>query len=228
MTANHQHVVELTVRLESCEVLRMLGCDRDTVPRPDHQHLTQRLIAQSLPQIRARGVYTVHDVVRMTDCELSLEGCRLVRGPIAGYLKPARRVATFVVTVGTEIEQMAEQRLRDGCRLEGHILHAIGSSAADAAVDALADEIYFRHANPNEALTPPLSPGFCGLPIEEQIPLFTIVDAKAIGVKLLPSMKLDPVKSASGLIGIGRSEDVESHGVPCQWCDLRTCNLRHF
>lgn len=205
----------------------MMGCGKDAPAQPGQQGLVERLIAESLLYMRSRGVYAVHDVVQMTDRELVLQGCRAIRGPIAGYLKPARRVATFVLTVGGEIERKAAHHLERGCRLDGYILNAIGSAAADAAVDALADEIYFRHANPNEALTPPFSPGFCGLPIEEQIPLFTMVDAKAIGVRLLPSMKMEPAKSVSGLIGIGDSEEVEAHGVPCQWCDLQTCNLRH-
>ena len=34
------------------------------------------------------------------------------------------------------------------------------------------------------------------------------------------------LKSISGLIGIGPSDLVEAHGVPCQWCDLTTCHMR--
>jgi len=53
-----------------------------------------------------------------------------------------------------------------------------------------------------------------------------MVQAKSIGVRLLPTMIMQPIKSVSGLIGIGQSSAVEAHGVPCQWCDLTTCHMR--
>jgi hypothetical protein len=226
MSQQPGHVVDLDVRLEPDEVLRMMGCGKDARVRPEHRVLVERLIEKTQPLIRARGVYVVHPVGRMTDHELLLEGCPPVRGPIAGFLRPARRVAAFVVTVGDEIERLSDEQLRRGSRLEGYVLNSIGSAAADAAVDALADIIYFEEANPEEALTPPFSPGYCGLPLEEQISVFAIVNAKAVGVRLLPTMIMQPLKSISGLIGIGISDDVEAHGVPCQWCDLTTCVMR--
>lgn len=225
---NHagEHVIQLDVRLNPAEVLRMMGYGGDARVRPEHRDLVERLIDETQELVEARGVYGVYPVSRMTETELLLEGCVPIRGPIAGFLRPARRVAAFVVTVGDGLERVANQRLREGPKLEGFILNAIGSAAADAAVDALADIVYFEEADPDEALTPPFSPGYCGLPLDEQISMFAIVDAKPIGVRLLPQMIMQPLKSVSGLIGIGKSDEVEAHGVPCQWCDLTTCSMR--
>lgn len=217
---------DLDVRVEPDEVLRMMGCGKEGKLRPEHRALVENLIEQSAAYIHARGTYSVRPVSRMTDSELLLEGCPPIRGPIAGFLKPATRVAAFVVTVGDDLEKMSDQRMRQGARLEGYVLNAIGSAAADAAVDALADIIYFEDASPEEALTPPFSPGYCGLPLDEQISVFAIVDARPIGVRLLPTMIMQPIKSVSGLIGIGESAQIEAHGVPCQWCDLTTCHMR--
>jgi hypothetical protein len=216
----------LDVRLESGDVLRMMGCRKGAEIRPGHQALVEQLMDETAPMLKARGTYHVYPVSRMTDSELILAGCPPIRGPIAGFLRPAGRVAAFVVTVGEEIELLANERLRSGSKLEGYILDAIGSAAADAAVDALADVIYFEEAKPEEALTPPFSPGYCGLPLDEQISLFAIVNVRSIGVRLLPTMIMQPLKSISGLIGIGNSDEVEAHGVPCQWCDLTTCHMR--
>lgn len=226
MKQSQGHVVDLEVRVEPDEVLRMMGCRKEGRLRPEHRALVEGLIAASEESIQARGVYGVHPVERMTDEELVLSGCPPIRGPIAGFLRPATRVAAFIVTVGDALERLADQRMRRGDRLEGYILNSIGSAAADAAVDALADLIYFEDASPEEALTPPFSPGYCGLSLDEQISLFAMVDARPIGVKLLPNMIMQPVKSVSGLIGIGDSNRIEAHGVPCQWCDLTTCHMR--
>lgn len=227
--AMHQpqaQVFDLDVRVELDEVLRMMGCGKEGKLRPEHRALVENLIQESASILRARGTYRVRAVSRMTEGELQLADSPLIRGPIARFLQPAVRVAAFVVTVGDEIEVLADRRLRNGSRLEGYVLNAIGSAAADAAVDALADIIYFEDASPDEALTPPFSPGYCGLSLDEQISLFAIVPTKTIGVKLLPTMIMQPLKSVSGLIGIGPSSQVEAHGVPCQWCDLTTCHMR--
>lgn len=203
-----------------------MGCGQGASLREEHRLLVERLITEAQPWIHAKGVYRVYPVEKMTETELVLGPHRAIRGPIAGFLKPSRRVAAFVVTVGDALEKVADERLRNGSKLEGYILNAIGSAAADVAVDTLADLIYFEEAKPDEALTPPFSPGYCGLPLEEQISLFALVDTKPIGVKLLPTMIMRPLKSVSGLIGIGPSDEVEAHGVPCQWCDLQTCSMR--
>lgn len=226
MKQSEGHVIELEVRVEADEVLRMMGCGKEAKLRPEHRALVDNLLNESRPLLQPRGTYSIYPVSQMTDTELVLAGCPPIRGLITNFLKPATRVAVFVVTVGDQLEKLADQRLRGGGRLEGYVLNSIGSAAADAAVDALADVIYFEEARPDEALTPPFSPGYCGLSLDEQLSVFAIVDAKPIGVRLLPTMIMQPIKSVSGLIGIGNSSHVEAHGVPCQWCDLTTCHMR--
>jgi cobalamin-dependent methionine synthase I len=162
----------------------------------------------------------------LTSNRLELEDCPAFEGQIAGFLQPARRVAAFVVTIGDEIERMAEQRMEQGATLEGYVLHAIGSAAADAASDAMADHILWNHASPDEAVTPPFSPGYCGLGLDQQKALFCIVKADLIGVELLPMMIMRPVKSVSGLIGIGDQQQIASHGIPCNWCRIDDCKMR--
>ena len=116
--------------------------------------------------------------------------------------------------------------MNGGDLLAGFVLDAIGSAAADLASDALADHVLWNEATPDEATTPPFSPGYCGLSLEAQKPVFSIVDAGAIGVRLNASLMMQPVKSVSGLLGIGDREAVTDHGVPCQWCDMTDCKMR--
>lgn len=226
MMTSQGKAIDLEIRLESSDVLRNMGCRKGASIRPEHRELVERLINETSSMLQPRGTYCVQPVSRMTDSELVLAGQRPIRGPIAGFLRPAVRVAAFVVTVGDKIEQLSTQHMQNGSRLEGFIFNAIGSAAADAAVDALADVIYFEEAAPEEALTPPFSPGYCGLPLDEQISLFAMLNSKAVGVRLLPTMIMQPLKSVSGLIGIGSSDEIESHGVPCEWCDLKNCSMR--
>jgi hypothetical protein len=43
------------------------------------------------------------------------------------------------VTIGNEMQEVAERRLHAGETFEGYCLHAIGAAAADAAAEAMAE-----------------------------------------------------------------------------------------
>lgn len=225
---NHQQVVELKLDIALREVLRMMGGAHQEAIRPELLEMINRLLAESIPHLNARGVYGVWDIERLTDRELALKGAGTFHGPIAEFLKPSRRVAVFVVTIGNELERIANERRLAGRPLEGYILQSIGSTAADAASDAVVDYLWQREAGPDEGVTPPFSPGYCGMPIEQQKTLFSIVDASLIGVKLLPSMMMSPVKSISGLAGIGDAAEVVARGMPCEFCELERCQMRRI
>lgn len=224
----HQHVIDLPIEVDRRAVLRMMGCGLS--PREPRSaaviEQVDRQLAQSRRLLKARAAYVIRKVDRMTDTELKLGGCPTFHGPIAGFLKPAMRVAVFVVTVGDALERVAQEAMDAGRTLEGFTLDAVGSAAADAATDALAEHLTWHEAGPDESLTPPFSPGYCGMSIDQQAPLFSIVDGRAVGVELLPTMVMRPIKSVSGLLGIGPAEAVMVHGVPCQWCDLDDCKMR--
>ena len=223
---NHQQVVELKLDIALREVLRMMGGAHQEAIRPELLEMISRLLGESIPHLSAKGVYGVWDIERLTDRELALKGAGSFHGPIASFLNPAKRVAVFVVTIGNELERIANERRLGGKPLEGYILQSIGSTAADAASDAFVDYLWQHEAGPDEGVTPPFSPGYCGMPIEQQKTLFSIIDASRVGVKLLPSMMMSPVKSISGLAGIGDAAEVVARGMPCEYCDLERCQMR--
>jgi hypothetical protein len=90
----------------------------------------------------------------------------------------------------------------------------------------LADHLVWNDLGPDEAVTPPFSPGYCGMPLDQQRVLFSILDTSPISVELLPTMIMRPIKSVSGLIGIGRQDRINASGVPCEACQLTTCRMR--
>jgi len=218
--------IDLDISLDPLEVLRTMGGSRCGPVRQSVLRFVERFVAESWAKIRARGGYSVREVEsRRPDC-LCLRGCEPFEGQIAGFMEPARRVAVFVVTIGDEIEQMAERRMEQGATLEGYTLDAIGSVAADAASDAMADHVLWNDAGPDEGVTAAFSPGYCGLGLEQQKTLFSIVDASPLGVELLPTMIMRPIKSVSGLVGIGPQDEIAAHGIPCESCKITSCKMR--
>ena len=224
--AASQQTVELKLDLALREVLRLMGSSHGEPERKDVLEMVNRLLAEATDYLCVRGTYVVRGVVRVAPDVLELEGCPALRGPIAGFLRPAQRVAVFVVTVGGAIERAAEHCHRGGRAAESFVLHAIGSAAAEAACDAMVEYLWAHETRGDEAVTAPFSPGYCGLPLTEQQTLFSILDASGIGVTLLPSMMMRPIKSVSGLAGIGPANAVEAHGVPCEHCQIDHCRMR--
>jgi len=225
MSAGEQKVVELKIDIPLREVVRTMGCKGGKIS-PNIAAMAERLLAQHRAAIHPRGVYRVCDVAGMTDTELMLAGWPSFHGPIAGFFRPATRVAVTIVTIGNQTQELAQQKLAQGETFEGYCLHAIGAAAVDMAADAMAVHLRGHETRPGEEVTPPFSPGYCGMALEEQKTLFSIVDGAAIGVKLWPTCIMEPVKSVSSLIGIGPAEQIIERGVPCMYCELTDCSMR--
>jgi cobalamin-dependent methionine synthase I len=68
------------------------------------------------------------------------------------------------------------------------------------------------------------SPGYCGWDVAEQHKLFQLIPDNYCGIHLTPSALMDPVKSISGMIGIG--ENVRSNPYTCKMCDMKDCVYR--
>lgn len=221
-----QQIVDLDVSLEPDEVLRMMGGVRKGPVQQSIVRMVHQYVERFQKDIRPRGVYAICDVASIGADRLHLRNGHFFEGQIADFLEPAHRVAVFIVTIGEEIEQIAERRMEQGATLEGFTIDAIGSVAADAAADAMADHVLWSDARPGEAVTPPFSPGYCGMALEQQKTLFSILDSRPLGVELLPTLIMRPIKSVSGLVGIGLQQRIAAHAIPCERCKVRSCKMR--
>jgi cobalamin-dependent methionine synthase I len=170
-------------------------------------------------------MYAVYPVERLTPRRLTLSGGASFTGPIGEFLGGSRRVAVFLTTAGEEIVELAERATRSRDTLSGLVYDAIGSHVADAVVERVAADLR-RRLDAHEALTLPYSPGYCGISLAQQRTIFRLLDARRIGVELLPALIMKPVKSVSGLIGIGPREQVQAAGNPCDRCAMIDCRMR--
>lgn len=221
-----QQVVDLEICLDPEEVLRTMGGVRKGPIKQSIVRMVHEYVGRFQDDIRPRGVYAVCDVMSIGEGRLHLRDGHVFEGQIADFLEPAGRVAVFIVTIGEEIEQAAERRMEQGATLEGFTIDAIGSVAADSAADAMADHVLWCDAQAGEAVTLPFSPGYCGMALEEQKTLFSILDSNLVGVELLPTMIMRPIKSVSGLVGIGPQDRIAAHGIPCERCRVKSCRMR--
>jgi hypothetical protein len=62
--------------------------------------------------------------------------------------------------------------------------------------------------------------------LSQQRIIFTLTRSGSIGVSLLPSLLMQPMKSVSGLVGLGPRELVGVNLSPCDRCLQIGCHMR--
>jgi hypothetical protein len=215
------------VRLEPdpVEILRYLGCPAGKAPNAKILQRIEQAIDSARGVLRARGICTTYRILSSTRRRLRLVSGDAFTGPVREYLGRAQRIAVFLTTVGPGISWLAQNAMHKGDVLGGLVFNAIGSHIADAMVRQIASDLSSRLAQ-GESITLPFSPGCCGIPLTQQRTIFRLLDASRLGVELLPTLQMKPVKSVSGFFGIGAADVVKLGQNPCDRCSLIDCQMR--
>jgi cobalamin-dependent methionine synthase I len=208
----------------AAEFNRHLGYPAAAAPAERMNDRIARIVAEAHAALQPRGSFAIYPVADQTAHSLTL-GQTAISGAIGDYLAHARRVAVFVVTLGEEISRRAEAAAKSGDAFSAWVIDAFGSWAAEAAADALM-LCLGEHLGEGEALTLRYSPGYCGMEIAQQRALFSLVQAGPLGVTLMPSMLMHPLKSISGLVGLAPRASVADHRSPCELCPRFGCSMR--
>ncbi len=143
---------------------------------------------------------------------------------IFSQIRKSQSIAVFISTAGTEIGERSSILMAEGDPLKGYILDIIGSLIVDAAADLMQDDLAISAGMTGNKITNSYSPGYCGWSVEEQHKLFSLLPDNFCRITLTESALMYPVKSASGLIGIG--EHVRYNRDTCSLCDMPDCNYR--
>jgi hypothetical protein len=108
--------------------------------------------------------------------------------------------------------------------LKGYIYDIIGSEIVEAAVDLMQTDMGKILNDSGLKITNRYSPGYCGWNVAEQHKLFQLIPENYCGITLTDSALMDPVKSISGFIGIGK--DVKNNPYTCRMCNQDDCVYR--
>jgi hypothetical protein len=206
------------------EIYRYLGYKQGAVPAGGMASRIEQVVEGVRPCVESRGAYSVYGITGRSSGSLAFGGA-VISGRVAEFMGSADRVAVFVATIGDEISKCAMQARRRGDTLAEWIIDAFGSWAAEAATDALMERLR-GHSAGQDGVTLRYSPGYCGMAMDQQRTLFQMVQAEAVGVRLLPSLLMYPLKSVSGIVGLGPKEKVSTYGAPCDQCDMVGCHMR--
>ncbi len=222
-------ITDISPVVDVDEVFRYLGYPADKRPAGPVMRETEKWIAQSALLAQPRATYAVFSVADKSKQDLTLQTCNgkvVFHGAIGEFLGAAEYVAVFVATAGPRIPMLASDLIQRGEDLPAMVVNAVGAERAEAAEAAVIHELRQVCDSVGYAPTLPYSPGYCGMKLTEQRTLFSLFENVDTGVTLTDSCLMQPLKSISGLIGLGPAEEVLSSGSPCDRCELYHCAMR--
>ena len=199
--------------ITAADVYEQMGY-HDAQPDKATQQETAMILKEVSQWLRPRFSYLV--VNKQPDFKMGNIILRQLRGSEA--------FALFVCTSGLEFE-VYQQRLKEqGDMVRVFIADALGSVIAEKCADQMEkalqesiDKLGWKHTNR-------FSPGYCGWHVSQQQLLFPLFQGHTCGVKLTDSSLMIPIKSVSGIIGLG--EKVRKLEYTCGLCDFKQCYKR--
>ena len=211
------------LNIKAADIHGILGYNPEEAPdqvREDLKNILQ--IAGDYCDIRG-GVRLFDDLKISGRQDIILQDVEFAAGKIiAKQLRDANSAALFACTIGDGLEKWSRELMAGGDFLKGYIVDAVASVAVEAATDMLQNRLE-KMAQGKKASNR-YSPGYCGWDVAEQQKLFSLLPPEFCGISLSPSSLMSPIKSVSGLIGLG--ENIERVDYTCRFCDMKNCVYR--
>lgn len=214
------------LRIDHRDIYRQMGYG-DADPGADVCREMQYMERRIAPLLRPRFQFVILkgrlDVDATT---LTLGGSQFQVGKIiARQLRGSDAFALFVATSGIEFEHFQHEVQAEGDMVSVFIADAMGSVIAEAVADRMEEAVQqavdvmgWKHTNR-------FSPGYCGWHVSGQQQLFPLMGTpQPCGVELTPSSLMVPIKSVSGVIGLGR--EVRKLEYTCGLCTFDKCYKR--
>jgi hypothetical protein len=226
MISSTYHFIFKDLKLSPSVIESVLGYkegdDREFV-----KSLIEETLAESGNISNIKAQFTVFDDVHFEDETKTVEIAKIkfrINKIVFGQLKKSDSVAIFLCTAGQEIGVRSRQTMQERDFLKGYIYDVIGSEIVETASDLMQADLERIILGSGKRITNRYSPGYCGWDVGEQHKLFQLIPENYCGIKLTPSALMDPVKSVSGIIGIGKN--VRNNPYTCRMCKQEDCAYR--
>ncbi len=148
------------------------------------------------------------------------------RTPVGEIYGTADALYLFAATVGAELSQRVQELFRTRDYAAAAMLDALASQAADNLANRISVHVNGTVRNDTAAL--PYSPGYCGWHISGQRALFDFLRPEQIDITLNDAYLMQPLKSVSGVVLIGRRDlhSFEDDYEFCTTCRTHSCRAR--
>jgi hypothetical protein len=140
-------------------------------------------------------------------------------------VRSAERIAVFVCTAGPGISDWSKKLMAEGDLAMGYIVDVVGSEVVETAVDKIQFMLSEQITAAGLKISNRFSPGYCSWNVSEQHKLFSLLPDNFCGIRLSNTALMYPIKSVSGIIGIGKNISFNSY--TCKTCDMQNCLYRN-
>lgn len=215
---------QLAVSIEAVE--RALGYITGSIPIHFKDVLIQ-LIHESQNHLQIKGGFRLlQNNVRVENrSRLMINNIDfIIENIIATQLQNIEGSVLFACTLGKQFDHWCRSFDDQNDIFYHYFADAIGSEIIEASVDWLEKQINIEAAKLSLKCTNRYSPGYCDWNVSDQHKLFSFFPAKFCGIEITASALMIPIKSISGLIGLG--ENVRKKAYTCNICSMENCYLR--
>jgi cobalamin-dependent methionine synthase I len=189
----------------------------------------EEILKESKEICTAKAQYTTFPGIKFDNSSKSVEISNMsfnVKKIVYNQIKKSDSAAIFLCTAGAEIGIRSRSAMHEGDLFRGYIYDVVGSEIVEATADLMQAELEKEVILEGKHITNSYSPGYCGWDVTEQHKLFRLFPENYCGIRLTESALMDPVKSISGIIGIG--DKVRFNPNTCGMCDIEDCFYRKF
>lgn len=183
-----------------------------------------------IPEIcNIRGGYVLlnNDKILVGEKEIRFGDKKITPGrKVCGYMKKNLSIAVFVCSSGEHFTDLSRQFNRENDYLKAYIVDCFGSLLAEKMADYIHLQLQLEVAQYGLKITNRYSPGYCNWQLDDQKQLFELLPDNPCRISLTESMLMMPIKSVSGIIGVGN--DVEWHKYACDDCQDKNCIYRNI
>lgn len=143
---------------------------------------------------------------------------------IEKQLQGSEAYALFICTCGQKYEAYQQRLKAENDMVRVFIADALGSVIAEKCADEMEKNLQESIEKLGWHHTNRFSPGYCGWHVSQQQKLFPLFKGETCGVRLTESSLMLPIKSVSGIIGVGK--EVRKLDYTCGLCQFEKCYKR--
>mgnify|MGYP001817468405 CR=1 FL=1 len=213
------------IRIDPDELLKLLG-DQQGMIGEHTGDLVIQYISECIQVSSPAGAFVIVEALEPSGKEyISIPGTTFNSGKIIHkMLLHSANYALFIVSAGPGPEKLARSLMSEGKYLEGYIADLVASALVDSAADQIQEQVRNFAQKQGVKITNRYSPGYCSWNVVEQQKLFSLFPEGCCGISLSESSLMSPVKSISGIIGLGT--EVKYRDYTCEICPMRDCTFR--
>jgi len=205
----------------------MLGFPKGIFPEPFDEYVEEAFLeAEKLCDIRGAFFFSGKSGFTPDNNIVFIDGVEFEIGKtVAKELRNSTDFALFICTAGKGISNRSQELLKGDNPVLGYVYDVLGSMIVESATDLLQEEIKFEASNLGLEITNRYSPGYCKWSVADQHKLFSFFPPNCCGISLTDSALMHPIKSVSGIIGLG--SDVKFREYTCYLCSQVDCFHRN-